>query len=48
VYTIVDTEKILQTYELSEIIEYNELTEADVLLFCLEEEFLKMPEINPL
>lgn len=40
-------EKILQTYELEEIFELNDLTDEDVLLFLVEQEFLELPEPKP-
>ena len=42
-----EAEKILDTYSLEEILEQNELTEADVLLFLIEEEFVELPEPKP-
>jgi len=40
-------ERILQTYTLEEIFELNDLTEEDVLLFLVEEEFLELPDPEP-
>lgn len=39
--------KVLQTYSFEEILELNELTEEDVLLFLVEEEFLQLPNPKP-
>lgn len=36
-------EHILQTYSLLDILEFNELDEADVLCFLVEQEFLDIP-----
>ncbi|MDE1830316.1 MAG: hypothetical protein KGI25_08335 [Thaumarchaeota archaeon] len=41
-------EHILDTYTLEEIFELNEVTEADVLLFLLKEEYLELPEPLPI
>lgn len=41
-------ENILQTYSLEEIFELNDLTEEDVLFFLVKEEFLTLPEPEPL
>lgn len=43
-----DVELSLQTYELSEIFELNDLTEEDVLDFLVEQKFLKLPDYLPL
>lgn len=43
-----EIEKILQTYTFQEVLEINELTEEDVLLFLVEEEFLELPEPKPI
>lgn len=40
-------EKVLQTYTLSEIFEYNDLTEDEVLKFLVEQEFVQLPKILP-
>ena len=37
-----DLSKLLETYSLSDIIEYNDLTEEEVLEFLLREKFLKL------
>jgi len=39
--------KVLQTYSLDDILELNELTEEDILLFLVEEDFLKLPNPRP-
>jgi len=36
-------EKYLDTYSLEEILEFNELTEVDALLYLVEQEFLRLP-----
>jgi hypothetical protein len=40
-------ENILQTYSLPDILDWNGLTEADVLCFLVEEEFLEIPNPRP-
>lgn len=40
-------EIILETYSLEEILELNELTEADLLHYAVEEKFLELPEYRP-
>lgn len=40
-------EKILQTYTLSEILEFNDSSEEDILLFLVSEEFLELPDPEP-
>lgn len=44
---IEDIERLLETYTLEEILEMNDLTEADVLFFLVEEEFITLPEPKP-
>jgi hypothetical protein len=39
---------ILQTYSFEEILELNDLTEEDTLLYLVEQEFLELPEPEPL
>ena len=46
--TIKEIENILETYELTEIFERNDLTEADVLLFLVEQKFIQLPNPEPL
>lgn len=41
-------EGILDTYTFEEILEYNDLSLRDALLFLVEEEFLKLPKYKPL
>ena len=41
-------ENYLETYSFEEVIEANDLSEAEVLLFLVEEEFLFLPEPEPL
>lgn len=43
-----EAEHLLETYSFEELLELNELTEADVLRFLLDEEFIEAPEIKPL
>jgi hypothetical protein len=47
VSTYKEIESILQTYSLEDILDYNELTEEDALLFLVEEEFLELPDVKP-
>jgi hypothetical protein len=46
--TYKEIESILQTYSLEDILDYNELTEEDALLFLVEEEFVELPNVQPL
>jgi hypothetical protein len=39
---------ILEVYDLSEIIELNDLTQEEVLEYLVENRILKLPEIQPL
>jgi hypothetical protein len=39
---------ILETYTFSEILELNDLTEADVLEYLVEKGFVDLPELLPL
>ncbi len=41
-------DKILEVYDLSEIIEYNDLTQEEVLEYLVDTGFIKLPEITPL
>ena len=43
-----EVEKVLRVYELSEILELNEVTEEETLLFLVEQEFVKLPEYKPI
>lgn len=43
-----DIENILLTYSLEEILELNDLTESDVLYFCVQQDFIQLPEPEPL
>ena len=43
-----EIESILQTYSLPEILEYNSLSEEDVLEFLVKEDFLELPNVKPL
>ena len=40
-------EKYLQTYSLEEIFELNELTQEEVLLYLVEQEFIELPTPSP-
>jgi hypothetical protein len=43
----VDYDKLLETYSLEEIFELNDLTEAEVLEYLVDTEFLRLPQILP-
>jgi hypothetical protein len=43
VVTVSQIEKYLETYSLEEILEFNEVTEAEVLLHLVEEQVLQLP-----
>ncbi len=43
-----EIENILQTYSLEEILELNDLTEADALYFLEKQEFVTLPTPKPL
>ncbi len=45
---IEQAEALLDVYSLAEILEMNDLTEADALEYLLEQGFLDLPEIRPL
>ena len=38
----------LEVYSLEEILEYNDITEEELLMFLLDERFLKLPDVEPL
>ena len=40
--------QILETYPLEEILENNDLTEADVLVILIEQGVIELPETQPL
>lgn len=40
-------DKYLETYTLEEILELNELTENEVLLYLVEQEFVQLPNPKP-
>ncbi len=40
--------ELLETYSFSELLEHNELTEEDVLVFLNEQGLLTLPEVEPL
>lgn len=42
-----DYDKVLETYPLDELFEYNDLTEAEVLEYLIEQGFLSLPEMLP-
>jgi hypothetical protein len=44
---MLDYENILDTYSLDYIIEYNELTEAEVLKYLVETSFIQIPDPRP-
>jgi len=44
---LVDCAKILEVYTLEEIFEINEIPEEEVLLFLLEQKFIRLPEVLP-
>lgn len=39
---------ILDTYTISEILEFNDKTEEDLLEYLVEEGYITLPEIKPL
>lgn len=43
-----EVEALLQTYELTEIFEWNEKTEEEVLYFLINSEFVTIPNPRPL
>ncbi len=45
--TYEEAERILDTYDLDEILSLNELTVADALIFLVKEEFVTLPNILP-
>lgn len=45
--SIEEIDKILECYSLEQIIQLNDLTEAEVLLILVEEDVLKLPSILP-
>lgn len=45
--SIEEIDKILECYSLEQIIQLNDLTEAEVLLILVEEDVLKLPHILP-
>lgn len=46
--SFVQIERVLQTYTLDEVLELNELTEADALYFMTEQKFVTLPNPKPL
>lgn len=45
---LTNAEKVLQTYSLDEILELNDLTEADLLDLLIENGLIELPEVMPL
>ena len=45
---LAEAEHLLDTYTLEEILELNDLTEADALLYLIQTEFIEKPKITPL
>jgi hypothetical protein len=45
---VIEAEHLLETYTLEDIMNYNDLTEADALVFLVEQEFISLPSIQPL
>ena len=45
---VVTIERILETYTLEEILEFNELTEADILYILVRDNILKLPSPKPI
>lgn len=43
-----DVEKCLDCYSLEEVLELNDVTAVDALYFLVKEEFLELPEPEPL
>ncbi len=43
-----EAEDILEVYTLDEILDQNNLTEADVLVFLVEQDMVELPEPLPL
>jgi hypothetical protein len=43
-----EIEGVLDCYTLEEILEYNDLSLQDALLFLVEQEFLELPKYRPL
>jgi hypothetical protein len=39
---------LLQTYTISDLLELNDITEEELLEFLVEEDFIHLPEIQPL
>lgn len=46
--TLNDIESVLETYSFSEVLELNNLTEEDALLFLVNEELVELPDVKPL
>lgn len=46
--TLDDAEALLNTYTLEELLNYNDFTEADALVFLVEQDFLSLPDIRPM
>lgn len=46
-YSTYNIEGILDTYSLEDILELNDRTEADTLLFLIQHKFVHLPEVLP-
>lgn len=45
---LAEAEHLLETYTLEEILNENDLTEADALLYLVQTEFIERPKVTPL
>jgi len=45
---LTDYSTILDVYSLEEILELNDVTPEEALIFLIEEKFIKLPSIRPL
>ena len=45
---LIEIENVLQTYTFEEILEMNDLTEADALLLLVEQDLIILPDPEPL
>ena len=48
VISVQDIENLLDVYTFEDILDLNDLTEADVLLFLVDQGFVNLPKIKPL
>ncbi len=46
-YKLIDVEHLLDTFTFEQILEYNEVSEADVLQFLVEQSFITLPNPRP-